>query len=190
MDLGIGKIRAALEKHGVAENTVILYISDNGHFLGDHGFAGKWLMHEESIRVPAIAYDPRLPKRKRGRTCDAMVLNIDMGPTMIDLAGIPVPAHMQGESIAPLLRNTKAKWRDAWFYEHLYEHGGAIVPSIGVRTTRWKYTRYYREDPVYETLYDLRGDPEELTDLARDAGYETILEELRAQCDAYEKELV
>lgn len=190
MDMGIGKIRASLEKHGVADNTVILYISDNGHFLGDHGFAGKWLMHEESIRVPAIAYDPRAPKRRRGRRCEGMVLNIDMGPTMIDLAGIPAPAHMQGMSIAPLFQNSKAKWRDEWFYEHLYEHNGAIEPSVGVRGTRWKYTRYYKQDPVYETLYDLKHDPEELTDLARDPAFAEKLAELRTRCDAYEKNLV
>ncbi len=189
MDMGIGKIRHALEEAGVSGNTVILYISDNGHFLGDHGYAGKWLMHEESIRVPAIAYDPRLPKRKHGRVCEEMVLNIDMGPTMVDMAGIPVPTCMQGRSIAPLLRNTKASWRDEWFYEHLYDHKGRIEPSVGVRGKRWKYTRYFRQEPVYETLYDLKGDPQELHDLARDPAHQKILEELRAKCSAYEKNL-
>lgn len=190
MDKGIGKVRATLERLGLAENTVILYISDNGHFLGDHGYAGKWLMHEESIRVPMIAYDPRLPKAKQGRVCEAMTLNIDMAPTMVDMAGVPVPDTMQGRSIAPLLRNTRAKWRGEWFYEHLYEHGGQIVPCIGVRTTRWKYIRYYRQDPVYESLYDLQGDPEEIRDLARDPRFAEKLAELRAKCANYEETLV
>ncbi len=189
MDQGIAKIRATLERLGLAENTVIIYISDNGQFLGDHGYAGKWLMFEESIRVPMMVHDPRLPKARRGRVCDAMTLNIDMAPTMLDMAGVPIPENMQGRSITPLLRNTKAKWRDEWFYEHLYEHGGTIEPCVGVRTKRWKYIRYFRQDPVYESLYDLRGDPEEIHDLARDPAFAERLARLRARCDAYEKGL-
>lgn len=189
MDRGIGKVRALLEGMGLADNTVILYTSDNGHFLGDHGYAGKWLMHEESIRVPMIAYDPRLPAGRRGVTSNAMTLNIDMAPTMLDLAGAPIPDSMQGESIAPLMRRDNAPWRKQWFYEHLYEHGGQIVPCVGVRSERWKYIRYYQEDPVYESLYDLENDPDEVHDLAREPAHAERLEKMRARCAAYEASL-
>ncbi|MGC9328068.1 MAG: sulfatase family protein, partial [Candidatus Hinthialibacter sp.] len=102
VDAIVGKIRAQLESLNLADNTVIIYTSDQGFFLGEHGLAGKWLMHEESIRAPLIIYDPRLPRQNRGER-SAMTLNIDFAPTLMDLAGIDIPSNIQGQSLTPLL---------------------------------------------------------------------------------------
>ena len=88
-----------LEKEGISENTVIIFTSDNGYFLGERGYAGKWLLHEQSIRVPMIISDPRKPDTKRGKILDEMVLNVDVTPTILELAGVQVPDHYQGQSL-------------------------------------------------------------------------------------------
>ena len=121
-----------------ADNTVIIFLSDNGYFLGDRGLADKWFMYEESIRVPCIVCDPRLPPQRRGRQHDAMVLNVDIAPTMLEMAGLPIPKGMQGRSLTPLLREAKAPadWRTEFFYEH-HTNPKIIPPSEGVRTERW-----------------------------------------------------
>src|SRR5439155_14586182 len=104
MDREIGRIVAALAERGLADNTVIVFMSDNGYILGERGMADKWLPYEESIRVPLIVCDPRTPQAGRGRKIDAVALNIDVPPTLLDLAGLPVPAGMQGRSLTPLVR--------------------------------------------------------------------------------------
>jgi arylsulfatase A-like enzyme len=189
-DYGLMRIRKALEDAGAADNTVILFSSDNGQFLGEHGLMGKWLMHEESIRVPTVIYDPRIPPNRRVRRQDATVLNTDFAPTMLAMAGLPVPGDMQGQDLTPLLIGPAPQsWRDAWFYEHVYEHGGKIEPCEGVRAQRWKYIRYYRQDPVYESLFDLLEDPRETRDLARDEAYRSVLDEYRAKWRRFRHEL-
>jgi len=178
-DYAIGRIRKALSDEGVADNTVIVFTSDNGHFMSEHGFGGKWLMHEESIRVPCIIYDPRLPKAHRGKKRDEMVLNVDMAPTLLALAGVSTPGSMQGMSLLPLVAGEKPKWRNDWFYEHLYEHRGRIEPCTGVRNARWKYIRYYKQKPVYEQLYDLQNDPRETMNLAGAPEHKSVLMDVR-----------
>jgi len=188
-DDAMGQIRKALTEAKVADNTIIVFTSDNGHFMGEHGFFGKWLMHEESIRVPCIIYDPRLPKAKRGKRREEMILNIDMAPTMLEMTGVSVPGSMQGRSLVPLVSGEKPAWRDKWFYEHVYEHAGVIEPCIGVRETDWKYIRYYKQEPVYEQLFDVRNDPEETNNLAGKPEHQEKLKELRAACLRYKKQL-
>jgi arylsulfatase A-like enzyme len=161
VDVAIGKIMALLVELGLDATTVILHTSDNGFFLGEHGLAGKWLMYEESIRTPLIIRDPRLPVLMRGRTCEDMTLNIDVAPTLFDLAGVAIRPPVQGRSLCPLLKGAPVPWREDWFYEHLYGHEGKIPRSEGVRTKRWKYIRYLDRDPPYEELYDLKRDPYE-----------------------------
>jgi arylsulfatase A-like enzyme len=170
MDRAVGRIIKSLEARGMAESTVIVFAGDNGFYLGEHGFAGKWLPHEESIRVPLVVYDPRLPAAARGRRVAEMALNIDVAPTLLDLAGLPVPAAMNGRSLAPLLRGESPPWRTEWFYEH--PPLGKIIPEIeGLRTRRAMYARYPQSDPVFEELYDLASDPHQTTNLAAsDAG--------------------
>ena len=166
MDREIGRILAALEELGVASNTLVVFTSDNGYFLGDRGLTDKFLMYEESIRVPLIVFDPRAPKSARGQKRDEMVLNIDLAPTLLECAGLPVPTTMQGTSLRELMNGAKPSWRKEWFYEHHYSHGGKIPESEGVRTERWKYIRYTAVSPVVEELYDLRRDPAEERNLS------------------------
>jgi arylsulfatase A-like enzyme len=183
VDQAVGEIIAELKALGVDDNTVILYTADHGSFYGEHGFGGKWLMHEESIRTPMILFDPRAPANHRGTVCDEMALNIDVPATLLDLAGIATPIGMQGKSVLPLARSERPNWRSEWFYEHHFRDGNppAIIASEGVRTADWKYIRYIDIKPVYEQLFDLKNDPREETNLAGDAKHAARLEEMRAR---------
>jgi arylsulfatase A-like enzyme len=155
-DLALGRMRDALKASGLDKNTVVIYSSDHGSFLGAHGLTGKWLMHEESIRVPFIIYDPRPGAQGSQRQRDEMVLTIDIGPTMLDLAGVEIPAAMQGRSLKPLVAGQSIQdWRTDWYYEHTYANPPqhAIPKSEGVRTTDWKYVRYTDFQPPVEQLF-------------------------------------
>lgn len=188
VDYMMGKILDKLEAQGRAENTVIIYAGDNGYYMGDRGFAGKWSHFEESLRVPLFIYDPRLPESKRGRTLPSMALNIDIPATILDLAGITPPAHYQGSSLAPWLRDkTVANWRTDFFCEHLMEHP-ALPKWEGVRDQRYVYARYFGQNPVYEFLHDLQEDPDQLTNFATDEKYQEILQQMRERCDALKNE--
>ena len=168
----------------MAENTVLVFAGDNGFYLGEHGLAGKWYMHEESIRVPLILHDPRLPERLRNKRRAEMVLNIDVAPTLLDLAGLPVPPSVQGRSLLPLVQGGKPRWREEWFYSHLYAY--KLIPkSEGIRTRRWKYIRYIESEPLYEELYDLKRDPLEEKNLARDGRHAGQLRKLRGRWQAW-----
>jgi arylsulfatase A-like enzyme len=181
VDQQVGRILAKLAEIGAAENTIVIYSSDNGFFLGERGWAGKWYAHDVSIRVPLIVYNPHLPRERQGATRDEMALNIDIGPTILDLAGVEAPGVMQGRSLAPLLRGEAAgDWRDEFFYEHHFEHP-RIPRSEGVRTRRWKYIRYLDSEPMYEELYDLQDDPDEEHNLARDDARQEELDNMRSR---------
>lgn len=182
VDAAIQRVMDALEANGVADNTIVVLMGDNGYFLGERGYAGKWLPHEPSIRVPLLMVDPRHPEYA-GLRPDAMALNIDVAPTLLELAGLPVPEEMQGRSLLPLLQGeTPADWRTDFFVEHLMDHV-QIVKHEGVRGQRYKYARYFEIEPVYEELYDLREDPLETRNLAQDPASAGILAEMRARCD-------
>ncbi len=191
-DMAVGEILAELGRLGLEDNTVVIFSSDHGSMIGAHGLSGKWIMYEESIRVPMIVYDPRLPASVQGRPIDEMVLNIDIAPTILALAGVPVPDAMQGRSLMPLLTEEATDWRTDWYYEHVYNTNPPrrpIVKTEGVRTTRWKYTRYTDSDPPLEQLFDLENDPVEQINLARDAEHANRLSRLRARCDEYRNNL-
>jgi len=177
IDLEIAKIRNKLAETGLADNTVIIFMGDNGYFLGERQLAGKWLMYDRSIRVPLMIYDPRV---KQHRDINDMALNIDVTATIVDLAGIEVPAGYHGKSLVPIVTgDTDTLSRDAVLIEHLWEFDH-IPPSEGVRTDEWKYLRYV-SDPSIEELYNLREDPQETNNLAGDPGHEEMLAELRAK---------
>ncbi len=189
MDREVGRIVAELEKLGFADNTVIVFTADNGFALGDRGMADKWFMYEEDIRVPGFVFDPRLPKSAQGRRSPAMVLNVDFAPTLLELAGLPVPVVMQGRSLAPHLKGQPPKdWRTEFFYEH-HSVAARIPMSEGVRTERWKYLRWIAETPVQEELYDLLADPLEERNLLGDAKHSALLAELRGKWERYGREL-
>jgi len=177
VDLVIGRLMTELERSGAAENTVILFAGDNGYFLGERGFAGKWLMHDLSLKVPLIVFDPRMRGRNRGAIRSEMVLNIDLPATILDLAGLPASGAMQGRSLLPLIEGRRPQWRSDIVCEHLWDRSD-IPRSECLRTERWKYIRYL-DHPEYEELYDLAEDPAESRNLARETGYATRLQELR-----------
>jgi arylsulfatase A-like enzyme len=188
VDAGIGRLRAALEEEGLAENTVIVLIGDNGYFLGERGYAGKWTMHDRSTRVPLIVWDPRRGEESRGIRVDAFALNLDVAPTLLDLAGLEVPTTMQGRSLQPLLDGSlqplldgrSAPWREEVFTEHLWDFD-RIPRTEGLRTRDWKYIRYL-DHPEYEELYDLRDDPREEENLASTEEHAERLREFRERC--------
>lgn len=178
VDREVGRILAELHERGLSENTVIVFTSDNGFFLGERGLADKWYLYEESVRVPLVIFDPR---EKGGRTCDAMTLNIDFAPTLLELAGVSPPSIMQGRSLFPLTRGkTPRGWRKDFFYEH-YTRRDIIPPSEGVRSDRWKYIRWVGAEPVVEELYDLQRDPGEECNLAQDPKFNRDLADSRVR---------
>jgi len=184
VDLVLGRIREELQRRGQSGNTVIVLTGDNGFFLSEHGMAGKWFGYEESIRVPLIIYDPRQPAAQRGRRRAEMVLNIDIAPTILELAGLPVPEAMQGRSLTPLLLDESLPWREAFFYEHLFENE-QIPPSEGLVTGRYKYLRYPSQDPVYEQLFDRVEDPHETVNQIENADLAQILTIMRRNFEQY-----
>jgi arylsulfatase A-like enzyme len=183
VDQVIGRLREELERRGLAENTIVLFSSDNGYFLGERGFADKWYGYEYSLRVPLIVFDPRLDPPRRGRVLDPMALNVDVAPTLLDLAGVPVLAEMQGRSLLPLLRGDAPKdWRTDFFFEHLFERNN-IPKSEGVRTERWTYIRWFDQTPLVEELYDHVADFDQTRNLVRDPRHADILVQLNKRTD-------
>jgi len=189
VDREVGRIMTELEGRGLATNTVIIYTSDNGYFLGDRELSDKFFMYEEGLRVPLIIYDPREPADHRARSEFAMTLNIDFAPTILALAGVAPTAGMQGRSLIPFLENQhSAHWRSEFFYEH-HTFPNIIPPSEGVRTEHWSYIRWIDEKPLMEELFDLKSDPLEGHNLASNPEYASILAQLRARWAKYLKEL-
>lgn len=182
IDNVIARLRAELEEKGLAENTIIVFIGDNGFFLGERGFAGKWLMYEHSLRVPMIIYNPQ-DKKSLDLEIDELVLNIDLAPTILELAGLEIPGEIQGKSLLPLIEGTAGDWREDFLCEHLFDHED-IPQSEGVRSEMWKYFRY-REHPEHEELYNLQDDPFEMVNLAGRSEYKNQLEQLRMRCNEY-----
>lgn len=184
----VGNIVAKLRERKLAENTVIIFTSDNGFYLGDRGLAGKWFMHEESIRLPLVIYDPRLSIQQRGKKVSNIVLNADIAPTITELAGVEIPSTMQGRSLLPLRTGQKVDWRSDFLYEHRFTHP-RIPQNEGVRAQRWKYTRYTTIESVYEELYDLKTDPLEEQNLAGDKKYSKQLAKMRSRWQELSKKL-
>lgn len=182
IDKGIARVLAALKEAGLADNTIIVYAADNGYYLGDRGFQGKWSHYEESLRVPLVIYDPRMAKANRGQVRDEMVLNVDLPATFLNWAGATTPARYEGTSLAPLVEGAKdVTWRTSFFCEHV-----DLAPFItweGIRDQRYVYARYFDQKPVYEFLHDLQTDPDELKNLATDPAHGDVLTKLREQCD-------
>ena len=185
VDIQIGRILDEIRKRGVEDNTLIVFTSDNGLITGEHSITGIWLMYEPSIRLPLIIYDPRRPKASRGQVVSELALNVDYGPTLLDLAGIEIPAAMQGRSLVPLLTGNSQDWPRDFFYEHYFRPSGLktnennIPRSEGLRSKRWKYVHYFDERPTYEQLFDLAKDPHEVNNLADNPRHYETLEAMR-----------
>jgi arylsulfatase A-like enzyme len=179
IDLEIKKIREKLKEKGVDKNTVIILMGDNGYFLGERQMAGKWLMYDNSIRVPLIVFDPRVNQHQ---DITDMALNIDVPSTILDLAGINAPETWQGKSLMPIVKKeTNSIGRDTVLIEHLWDFE-PIPPSEGVRTKKWKYFRYVN-DKSLEELYDLEKDPKEIKNLINKKKYKAVADKLREKLD-------
>ena len=187
VDAAVGRIRESLEKYGFDDNTVLIYTADNGYLIHDKGLIGKWLLYEQSLRLPMVVYDPRLPEAARGQIRTEDVLNVDVAPTMLSLAGVKIPRQMDGRDLTPLLRGEHPEWPKENFFEHTYSESGrrTIPKSVGVRSDDWKYIRYISEKPPYEQLFNLKNDPQELNNLASSPEQKTVLESMRKQCDSF-----
>ncbi|MHC4443942.1 MAG: sulfatase family protein [Planctomycetota bacterium] len=179
IDETLGQICQLLDELKITNNTIIIFSSDNGFFLGEHGLAGKWLMYEESIRLPLIIKHPQLIKASQGQRVNYTTLSIDIAPTILDFAGIPAPKQMQGKSLKPLLNGKPVEWRKDFFYEHHFAANGTIPRNEGVRNQRFKYIRYLDPQPNYEELFDLAKDPLEVQNLATSKEHAQTLEKIR-----------
>jgi arylsulfatase A-like enzyme len=190
LDASIGRLRESLKKQGLDDNTVLIFTSDNGYFLHEKGLIGKWIPYEQALRVPLVMYDPRLPQAARGQLRNEDVLNVDIAPTILSLAGVEAPEQMEGVDLSPLMRGEHPDWRREMFFEHTYSESGArtIPKTVGARTEQWKYIRYISETPAVEQLFDLKKDPGELKNLAQSPEYSEELKRMRARCDAQRKE--
>lgn len=179
VDDAVGKIVSTLEQTGRLSNTVIVFMSDNGIAQGEHRWRYKLVPYEESIRVPlVIRYDPLTTGES---TIQEMALNIDIAPTLADLAGVTPASPTEGTSLLPLLEGTGTSWRSDFLIENLgFERGDSTsVPTFcAVRSTRWMFARYETGE---QELYDLRADPYELTNLAADPAYADVVERMLAR---------
>ncbi len=186
VDDGVGEILDYLEENGLTENTIVVYTSDQGFYLGEHGWFDKRFMYEESFRTPLLMKYPK--EIKPGTVIDKMVQNLDFAPTFLDYAGIEIDADIQGESFRKLVSGEASEWRDAIYYTY-YEFPGEhhVKRHYGVRTDRYKLIHFYYDIDVWE-LYDLEKDPSEMTNIYDDPTYAEIqknmhvrLQEIRDQ---------
>jgi len=187
VDESLGKVIETLEKIGELENTVIIYSSDNGYFMGEHTFKDKRLAYENSIRVPMIIRFPRLIKENT--EINEQCLNIDLAPTILELAGIDKPDYMQGESMLDLMRGKNVKkWRKSILFEYYVDDAWPYAgpDQLAVRTNQFKLVDNFLENDIDE-LYDLINDPGEMNNLINDEEYETIELELRNESKRLQK---
>ena len=204
IDDNVGRVLDWLDRNQLAEDTIVIYASDQGFILGEHGWFDKRWMIEESLRLPLLIRYPRLIKP--GSVELAMVLNTDFAPTLLDLAGVPVPADMQGRSLRPVLAgDVPADWRHSIYYRY-YATEFAMPPHYGVRTERYKLIHYQgpviaddgsavgnskniaRQIDEWELL-DLQADPKETTNFYRDPKYQTVAAGLHRELDRLTKEV-
>ncbi|SDS09225.1 sulfatase [Gramella sp. MAR_2010_147] len=181
VDEGVGKILDYLEEQGLTENTIIVYTTDQGFYLGEKGFFDKRFMYEESLAMPLLIQYPKAIKK--GTTIDALTQNLDFAPTFLDFAGAKIPEAMQGKSLKPLLTDNskKGEFRDAVYY-HYYDFPAfhMVKRHYGVRTDRYKLIHFYDDIDTWE-LYDLRKDPKENNNLYNAPGYAKIQENLHSK---------
>jgi arylsulfatase A-like enzyme len=180
MDKGVGKIVETMKQRGLHDNTIYLFTSDNGHHITEHGLLGKWVMYEPSLRIPGFMFDARAPKL--GKKIKPLVITTDFSVTMLAAAGIEPPAEMAGRDLTKLYSSDApddVDWRTDFFYDHPYRHDGSIPHSQGVRDERYSYIRYVSENPVYEQLFDLENDPDQLDNLASKPALKEKLDQMR-----------
>lgn len=186
LDDAVGRLLGWLDEAGLAKNTIVVYASDQGFFLGEHGWFDKRWIYEESLRTPCLVRWPRVTRP--GSACGELTSNLDFAETMLDAAGVAVPADMQGRSLVPLLRGrTPAGWRRSFYY-HYYEKGTHnVAPHRGVRTSRYTLAHYYETDEW--ELFDLRKDPREMRSVYAEPGYAKVVAELKGELERLRREV-
>jgi arylsulfatase A-like enzyme len=197
IDQVVGKLIRKLEEQGELDNTIIVFTSDHGILHGEFGLGGKTLLYDVDLKIPLVIYAPGLDQQ---RVVEEMSLNIDLGPTLLDMAGVAIPEQMQGKSLKPLIENKGVPWRTDFFSENLFMEQN-YPRTEAVRTKDWKYIRYFSkekdqhhilslvspmlgEQPIYEELYDLKNDPNEEKNLAAQPDKQELLEQFRDRCAA------
>ncbi len=178
VDRNTGRLLDFIDSAGLRENTLVVYTSDQGFYLGEHGWFDKRFMYEESFRTPLLM---RLPAGYKAKgSIDQMVQNIDLAPTFLEMAGVKPPPEMQGLSMMHILKGEKGrKWRDAVYYQY-YEYPGEhqVRRHYGIRTDRYKLIHFYRDIDAWE-LYDMESDPHEMKNLIDDPAYTAVLNDLK-----------
>lgn len=179
LDRNIGRILDYLDKNDLTKNTIVVYTSDQGFYLGEHGWFDKRFMYEESMRTPLIIRYPGVIKP--GTVSNQMISNVDFAPTFLEAAGIAIPKEIQGRSMMPLLKNARASIRKSAYY-HFYEYPGehSVLKHFGIRTSRYKLIRFYDHKNFWE-LYDLQSDPNEMKNLYGEKKYQVITNDLKKQ---------
>lgn len=187
VDDNVGRMLDYLDQNNLTENTLIVYTSDQGFYMGEHGWFDKRFMYEESMRTPLLM---RYPKMIKPRTeISELVQNIDYAPTFLDLAGMPVPEDMQGISLAPLLKGEKElPGRNALYY-HYYEFPNEhmVKRHYGIRTDRYKLIHFYYDIDTWE-FYDLKEDPQELHNLINDPDHSIMVDSLRSELEKLKRQ--
>ena len=179
VDDSIGRVIKYLEDNNLAEDTLVMYMGDNGFVFGEHGLIDKRHMYEESMRVPFLAWCPGMIKP--GTVIEELIQNIDIAPTILDVAGLETPDRMDGKSFLPILQGKKIPWRDAAFYEYYWERNFPQTPTThGVRTDRYKYIHYHGIWDIDE-LYDLKEDPKEMNNLIDSPEHQKLVEQLNGR---------
>jgi arylsulfatase A-like enzyme len=189
VDESVGRVLKYLDDEGLAQNTIVVYASDQGFYLGEHGWFDKRWIFEESLRTPLLVRWPGTVKR--GSVNRDLVSLLDVAETLLDAAGVPVPAEMQGRSMAPILKGqTPADWRKSLYY-HYYEYPGPhnVARHYGVVTPRYKLVYFYEPQFDYWELFDLEKDPRELTSVYGRPEYAQVQKELEAELARLRKDL-
>ncbi len=184
-DDNLGRLLATLDELKLADNTMVVFASDNGYYLGEHQLGDKRSAYEEALRIPLVIRYPKLGGGKK--LIDAMVLNIDLAPTLLDLAGAPASPQMDGRSWKPLLEGqTPADWRKAWFYCYFFENNFGTPLTTAVRTQSAKLIKYPGH-PEWTELFDLKADPFELANRYQDPAAADLKSQLEAEYDRQSK---
>ncbi|ADB37482.1 sulfatase family protein [Spirosoma linguale] len=179
LDRNIGELLDHLDKSGLAKNTVVIYASDQGFYMGEHGWFDKRFIYEESLKTPFVIRYPGVIKP--GTQINELISNIDWAPTLLNLTGTTIPRGVQGESFLPLLTGKKVAWRkEAYYHYYEYPQPHHVYPHFGIRTDRYTLARFYEVKDFWE-LYDLKNDPQEMHNLYGSKGYEAITADLKAK---------
>lgn len=194
-DDNLGRLLDTLDSLAIADNTVVVYTSDNGFYFGEHGLADKRSAYDESLRVPCLVRFPKLGDAAKGKVRDEAILNIDLAPTFLDIAGVEIPKQMQGRSWKSLLEGKSVPdWRTCWFYEYFAEKQAntKVLDILAIRSVDTKLIKYAKKDGVLEDwteLYDMKNDPYELQNLHNDSNAAAKRQEMLSQFDKLVREV-